>query len=518
MDWHWQHGDALLASDGSSVTLDHHVGGNRSSVWTIQGSDRYLAKLTPSPQPDLPRLVEAAIDRQLGRPVLPGVIVAAPLLWLTTLDGDVAGCLMARLDTAPVSLLSTVYEVTSPAEARPSTFDDGAPTISMRQRIADARLFAAGVHWIHGLEFLIGDLKPDNIFRHDDGAPIVFLDADSFSVLDKGHVVFQRKAFTDGYRAPELTAGAGPSYDSDRFAAAVIIVQHLLGGLHPFAYSMHGDRADDQGRITNGHAWVLDPMDYRVPTGHPGIWALPEALRELATRALLETADRPSLDRWIRALDVATVEPCSACGRDRYAGGDCIICPGACVAPAPAFRPEPPQLASPALGPRPEILTDMPYVLAPSTDVPAPKRRNGRIAARAAATVAILALTVGAAIAIDRATRSTQLADDTDLAAPTQLTGDPDLDVLKRQGSLPFSGVARTSSTTADLANLDRTAVSLERWDVFPAVFNHVDPGAAPREEDYVDASTPNRLTVVLEPRVQAMGGGASTSLSHAGV
>lgn len=309
------------------ITLADQVGDphpNQGMVFRIAEDDRFVVKLFASPRSELVHVVALCADRGLRETTSAGIIVAAP--WWTVSSeahGDPIGCTSPILDPTKYDELTLYLKI----EAGDASVED---------RIDIAATLAKGVAWLHERprQCLIGDLKPDNLLRHDNGLSIGIIDVDSFTFLDaEGVPVLANRVMTDNYRAPEITTAAVPTYDSDRFALGVIALEVLFGGRHPYKYVARDDPdAVVQRRIQQRAPWILAPTAYWSEEHHPGIEILPSWIHPTVERCLMTTS-RPTAGEWADALAGLRPGRCGF-GHQIFEGGLCWAC---AKTPVPAF-------------------------------------------------------------------------------------------------------------------------------------------------------------------------------------
>lgn len=220
-------------------------------------------------------------------------------------DGLAIGFTMPRIDTASTVPLFQVYN--------PQSRRAVAPGFSWRYLLRTARNVAAIVDAVHRAGHVIGDLNESN-FLVSKRALVTLVDCDSLQVVDPDSGFVHRcPVGKPEFLAPELQqadlAATSRTFESDRFALAVLVHLILLEGAHPFAgvWRGRGDPPDIGTRITKRAAahhrrGPVDPpplaLDLRV---------LPHEVRRLLTRALgpglRRPGRRPTAQEWVTALD-----------------------------------------------------------------------------------------------------------------------------------------------------------------------------------------------------------------------
>jgi len=163
---------------------------------------------------------------------------------------------------------------------------------------------------LHAAGYVVGDLKPGNLWVDDHGN-VAASDVDSLQFSD-GSGTFPCLSRTPDYTAPECTADAAalPDPAGDNFVLAVVIYQLLMAGMHPFAgIPADGTRymsIDDN--IAHARARVVRRDAVRPMPGSPPLSALPRRLRDLFTACFRDTGitgrtARPGPLDWAAALD-----------------------------------------------------------------------------------------------------------------------------------------------------------------------------------------------------------------------
>ncbi|NGN68006.1 hypothetical protein G5C51_29415 [Streptomyces sp. A7024] len=183
------------------------------------------------------------------------------------------------------------------------------PEATWATALATAAALAGLLADIHAEDYVVGDLKPDNLWADGRGG-IAMADVDSWQFTDRG-AVFPGRMRTPGYAAPELLGrdSAPPTSASDDFVLAVLVHQLLMSGLHPFT----GHPGDDSpylsldDNLRHGRSRLLSPGSVVLPASAPPDDVLPRELRQLLTAALggpgrKDPAARPAAVDWARAL------------------------------------------------------------------------------------------------------------------------------------------------------------------------------------------------------------------------
>jgi DNA-binding helix-hairpin-helix protein with protein kinase domain len=301
----------VITADGLTLTLGRQLGeGGEGVVFEVHGQP-LIAKLLldPADSADLERRLASLVFRgrtpRMAR-LLAGLPprVAWPVATLRLLSGPTAagpvhGFLMPDLRRwfRPLACLL--------GPARPAEF----PTATWGTSLATAASLARLVADLHDAGYVVGDLKPGNLWADGHGNTCVS-DVDSFQFADSGGL-FPCLARTPDYTAPECTRDdkALPDALSDNFVLAIVLYQLLMAGMHPFAGIPAGGARylsiDDN--ILNGRARIVSPGAVRPMPGAPPLSALPRRLRERFVGCFGDLGDagrakRPAAADWATAL------------------------------------------------------------------------------------------------------------------------------------------------------------------------------------------------------------------------
>jgi DNA-binding helix-hairpin-helix protein with protein kinase domain len=183
------------------------------------------------------------------------------------------------------------------------------PAASWDTSLAASASLAALVADLHAAGYVIGDLKPENLWVDKRGNAGIS-DVDSFQFTHGGGT-FTCRAQTPDYAAPEciVSPDVPPGPSSDDFVLAVLIYQLLMDGLHPF-YGIPADGTryvsiDDN--IVHGRARLIHPGSVRIMPGAPPFSVLPRRLRALFTQCFGDAGrtgvnPRPAAAEWHTAL------------------------------------------------------------------------------------------------------------------------------------------------------------------------------------------------------------------------
>ncbi|MBO1416193.1 hypothetical protein, partial [Streptomyces sp. FH025] len=298
----------VLAADGRRWRLAEQVGqGGEGVVFTVAERPELVAKLVPYP-PDpadhrerIERLVRQRREPRTVR-LLSGRLgtVAWPLLAVRTARGEGHGYLMADLRPRYHPLDRLLF-----AAGREQYLPGADWGTALRAAAGLAALVAA----VHAEEYLVGDLKPGNIWVDEHGG-VALSDVDSWQFTDRGRL-FASRPRTPGHIAPERVAdpAAEPTRAADDFVLAVLVHQLLMAGLHPFAGlpADGGPYLSQDDNLRHGRCRLVDRRSVLLPEPLPPLDLLPVAVRTLLRAAFGDTgrstpASRPTAADWARVL------------------------------------------------------------------------------------------------------------------------------------------------------------------------------------------------------------------------
>ncbi|MBL1106624.1 hypothetical protein JK361_18800 [Streptomyces sp. 5-8] len=376
-------GRRVLLDGRPVVLLEQALGsGLEAAVHPVEGTDDLVVKVYH--QPDAAR--EHRLRRMLalnplaGRPVDGGQ--PPELAWPVGLaygtDGGFLGYGMGRFAGPEHVQLMALFNREQRLRRFPAE--------------ADWR-FLLGICWnlafmtarLHHEGLIIGDFSAKNVVVDQRGFA-TFLDCDSIGFAAPGTgETFPATLHTPDYAAPERLRGEPGSVPSDDFALAVLVYQLLTAGYHPFG-GVPRDSEDDvqiSDNITASRSFVVRPEAMIIPRGLVDPAVLPPAVLALARQAfgsgLLDTAQRPSSQQWLAALEESRAEGAiTICPRrPRHAHGAHLArCPwcdradetGHDAFNAPEQTPQPPPTGSP---PVPEPLSPGPVIHGVTPPLPA---------------------------------------------------------------------------------------------------------------------------------------------------
>jgi DNA-binding helix-hairpin-helix protein with protein kinase domain len=312
----------VVSASGLAWRLTDVLGsGSEGVVYAVADSPGLVAKVVPGhPDPDTYRTRIARLVRQGREPRTVRLLdggpprLAWPLETLTVVGNGTPGYLMPDMSLA----YRPFQELLSPAARR-----EHLPTATWATALRAAANLARLVADLHTEGYVVGDLKPDNLWVDAEGRTAM-ADVDSLHFTD-GPRRFTSPMRTSGYTAPECVDGDRlPDRRSDDFVLAVLVHQALMDGLHPF----HGSPADGSPYLSwddnmlHGRCRLTDRAALILPSAVPPADLLPRALTGLFRRCFgaegrNKPGTRPGADRWAAALRAeAAPERLRVCGRD----------------------------------------------------------------------------------------------------------------------------------------------------------------------------------------------------------
>ncbi|MFJ3308176.1 hypothetical protein ACIPSA_34830 [Streptomyces sp. NPDC086549] len=298
-------GLTVVSDGGREWRLTERIGGGSEGiVYAVADARPLVAKLVPDPpDPDAYRRRVARLVRQRREPRTVGLLSGTPvrLAWpmvpVRTAGGGadgVDGYVMTDMRHAyqPLAHLLT-----------PAARGALLPGATWATALAAAHALALLLAELHAEGYVVGDLKPDNLWV-DHAGRVGMTDVDSWQFTD-GREVFPGRMRTPGYTAPErigAPAGTPPDTASDDFLLAVLVHQLLMAGLHPFAgHPADGsDYLSYDDNVLHGRCRITDRTSVLLPRSAPPADLLPRRLVDLF-RAAFEGA-RPRAEVWAREL------------------------------------------------------------------------------------------------------------------------------------------------------------------------------------------------------------------------
>jgi DNA-binding helix-hairpin-helix protein with protein kinase domain len=254
--------------------------------------------------------------------------VAWPVELIDNADGEVGGYLMRRYSMPAYHRLETLFT--------PITRQEAFPSADWKFLAGVARNIASVVASLHNdpAMFVVGDLAPANVVIDGKGY-VTLLDSDSMQFTDlRTREVFPSTAVTANYAPPELQELSFPrSAFTDNFALAVIVLQLLLCGEHPF-YGQPADGGESliADNIREARSHLLTDGMVRLPPQALNAQVLPAEIQVMAVRTFregrLDLRQRPEARQWIGALDraITSAGKCSAGHTFNTSYGECPWC------------------------------------------------------------------------------------------------------------------------------------------------------------------------------------------------
>ena len=245
----------------------------------------------------------------------PDASVLAQIAWPRDVlydDGRFAGFIMPKMNVNEE--LNVIYEYGASAKY---------PLLTWANKITIAQNLCAVLYSIHESGHVCGDLNPKNISVNPGTGHIIFLDTDSYHILD-GKSTYRCDVGIPEYLPPEvqqkmrggtnLATASLPTFTeyTDCFALAVHIFQLLMNGVHPFACAIIPSQSSvvapqPADGILRGDCPFLESIPgVRIPAYAPDIGILPEEIALLFESAFAighsNPAARPAPIEWHGAL------------------------------------------------------------------------------------------------------------------------------------------------------------------------------------------------------------------------
>lgn len=297
----------VVSGNGRTWRLTEQIGsGSEGFVYGVDDTRPLVAKLVPDPpDPEAFRRRVARLVRQRREPrtvvLLSGtpVRLSWPLVPIRTAGGD-----PERVDGYVMTDMRHAYQpfghLLDP-HVRRALLPGATWATALRAALALARLLAQ----VHAEGYVVGDLKPDNLWVDGTGR-VGMADVDSWQFTD-GPDTFAGRMRTPGYTAPErisVPPGTPPDSASDDFALAVLVHQLLVAGLHPFAGhpAEGGDYVSYDDNVVHGRCRLLDRTSVLLPRSVPPADLLPRPLAEGFRAAFAGAGSRPPAAGWAELL------------------------------------------------------------------------------------------------------------------------------------------------------------------------------------------------------------------------
>lgn len=301
-------GLTVVSGSGHTWRLTEQIGsGAEGFVYGVDDGRPLVAKLVPDPpDPEAYRRRVARLVRQRREPRTVGLLSGTPvrLAWPLVPVRTGGGTGSDRVDGYVMTDMRHAYQPFShllTVSTRTAFLPRATWATALHAALALARLLGE----LHAEGYVVGDLKPDNLWVDETGR-VGMADVDSWQFTD-GREVFPGRMRTPGYTAPErigAPAGTRPDTASDEFALAVLVHQLLMAGLHPFAGhpADGGDYLSYDDNVAHGRCRIVDRTSVLLPRSVPPADLLPRRLAELFRTAFGPARRRPTAAEWAQAL------------------------------------------------------------------------------------------------------------------------------------------------------------------------------------------------------------------------
>ncbi|MER6348629.1 protein kinase domain-containing protein [Streptomyces sp. NPDC001595] len=295
----------VVSASGREWRLTQRIGsGSEGVVYGVDDARPLVAKLVPDPpDPAAYRRRIARLVRQRREPRTVRLLTGTPERIAWPLAGVRAGGPGADgVDGYVMTDMRHAHQpfthLLTPADHRVL-----APRATWATALTAAASLARLLADLHAEGYVVGDLKPDNLWV-DARGDVGIADVDSWQFRD-GAERFPGRMGTPGHTAPErigAPAGTAPDDASDDFVLAVLVHQVLMCGLHPFAGhpADGGDYLSYDDNVLRGRCRLLDRGSVVLPRSAPPADLLPRRLLTLFRAAFGGT--RPTAAAWAEAL------------------------------------------------------------------------------------------------------------------------------------------------------------------------------------------------------------------------
>jgi DNA-binding helix-hairpin-helix protein with protein kinase domain len=305
--------------------------GGQGYVFALQDDPALVLKVFKRPTEQMSARMMALTEQ--GRRLSgtgPGQPVAWPVELIMNEDGEVGGYLMRRYGMPAHHRMEALFA--------PVTRKESFPQADWKFLAGVARNLSAIVAGLHNdaAEFVVGDLSPANVVVDAKGF-VTLLDSDSMQFTDLRTLeVFPSALVTPNYAPPELQSREVDfprSAYTDNFALAVMVLQLLLCGEHPF-YGQPADGTEGQiaDNIRESRSYLIGDGLVRLPPNALNAQVLPPEIQALAMNAFrvgrLDPRQRPTAQQWAAGLDamIVTASKCAAGHAFKTSYGECPWC------------------------------------------------------------------------------------------------------------------------------------------------------------------------------------------------
>ncbi|MEH2385734.1 MAG: hypothetical protein V7K14_08075 [Nostoc sp.] len=304
------------ASTGQSITLlgEPKISGE-AKVWQTNRNG-YLAKIYHDQTPERVQKLAVMIAHRPKEPNshLNHISFAWPKSLLKDAHGDCVGFLMPEIKQA-----KELIDIYNPKRRKDLKLE-----VDWRFLHTTALNIASIIEAIHISDYVLGDIKPQNILVNDRALPSI-IDTDSFQVRNPVNgKIYRCPVGSPDYIPPELIDQDFSRIDQteihDRFRLAVIIYQLLFSGQSPFAGKWIGaGKTPETNEIIRQGLWLYAPnsliqaVDRTIPL---------EIVHPEVQRCFLKCFNdgyqnpnlRPTAGDWVKALRLA-VNELTICGK-----------------------------------------------------------------------------------------------------------------------------------------------------------------------------------------------------------
>ncbi|MEH2316388.1 protein kinase domain-containing protein [Nostoc sp.] len=305
------------ASTGKSITLlgEPIADSGEGKVWRTN-QNGYLAKIYHDQKPERVQKLAVMIMHRPKEPNshLNHISFAWPKSLLKDAHGDCVGFLMPEIKEG-----KELIDIYNPQLRKRLKLE-----VDWRFLHTTALNIASIIEAIHISDYVLGDIKPQNILVNDRALPSI-IDTDSFQVRNPVNgKIYRCPVGSPDYTPPELIDQDFSSIDQtevhDRFRLAVIIYQLLFSGQSPFGGTWIGaGEIPKMNELIRQGLWLyapnnlIQPVDRTIPL---------EIVHPEVQRCFLRCFNdgyknpnlRPTAEDWVKALRLA-VNELTICGK-----------------------------------------------------------------------------------------------------------------------------------------------------------------------------------------------------------
>ncbi len=308
------HGISRYSYETESNSLSS---GGEGEIYKVVGTDKYLVKIYHANviNSELESKIKLMAQHQPSPHILDQV--AWPLDVLYDSNYHFVGFLMPKLDVT--TELSSIY-VYPPTKLTAN--------LAYHEKIIIAQNICTVINAVHEAGYIFGDFNPHNIGVNLTNGHVAFFDTDSYHIVldEKNNKAYRCNVCLDGYVAPELlkkcesyikdayATAPLPTFtkETDEFALAIHIFRLLMNGFTPFNGIKDNSSASTASPGIGNQAikrdnYCFKPGNKPQSVAVPSIEILPDALKQLFTRAFIDgktaPSKRPPASEWFNALD-----------------------------------------------------------------------------------------------------------------------------------------------------------------------------------------------------------------------